>query len=364
MSPTVDVVVCGLGGVGSATAAVLAERGSRVLGLDRHGPVHDQGASHGQTRIVRKVYFEGAGYVPLLLRAYELWQDAGLLTRTGGLFLGEPGSRVFDGSLASAVAHGLPHEVLDGAEVTARFPGVTPPPGTVALYEADTGVVHPEDAVRRCLDRAARHGADLRHGEALLSWKPTGDGVRVRTGRGTVEAGALVLAPGRWAPQLLADLGLPLQVAPRVMHWFDPPGGAGAFAPDRFPVWIWERPDGTSPYGVPATAGPTGGVKAAMHHSTVRDPAQWTPQQLGDLLAPLLPGLGHRVQRSVDCAYTLTPDHDFVVGRYPGQERVLIACGLSGHGFKLTPVLGEALADLAVDGTSPHDLSLFDPVRF
>lgn len=354
---TYDVVVVGLGGVGSAAAAALARRGQLVLGLDRHPPVHDQGASHGETRIVRKAYFEGAGYVPLLLRSYALWQELGLLTRTGGLFLGAEGSRVLAGSLATAVAHDLPHELLGPAEVTRRFPAITPPAGTVALYESDAGFVSPEAAVRAQLDRAATSGAELRFGEQVLSWTASPSGVRVVTSESAYEAGALVLAPGRWAPELLAGLGLTLRVEPRVMHWFDPPGGAAAFAPDRFPVWIWERDDGTAPYGVPAVAGPHGGVKAAVHHSPVRAPADWTPEQLGELLAPLLPGLGTSVVRSADCTYTLTPSEDPFVGRHPQHDRVLVACGFSGHGFKLTPVLGEVLADLAVDGSTSYDLA-------
>ena len=359
-----DVVVVGLGGVGSATAAALARRGERVLGLDRHPAGHDQGASHGETRIVRKAYFEGVGYVPLLLRSYDLWCSLGLLTVTGGLFLGDAGSRVLEGSRSTAVTHGLDHELLSAAEVTRRFPAVTPPDGTVALYEPDAGVVSPEAAVRRQLDLAVTAGADLHHGEPVLSWQAGSRGVRVRTPAGSYDAGAMVLAPGRWTPELLADLGLPLVVEQRVMHWFDPPGGAGAFAPDRFPAWIWERPDGTVPYGVPGVAGPAGGVKAAVHFSPVRPPADWTPAQLGALLAPLLPGLGARVTRSVDCTYTLTPDQDFVVGRHPEHDRVLLACGLSGHGCKLTPVLGEVLADLAVEGTTPYDLTFLDVGRF
>ncbi len=147
------------------------------------------------------------------------------------------------------------------------------------------------------------------------------------------------------------------------MYWFDPPSGAAAFGPDRFPVWIWQRPDGTVPYGVPGVAGPRGGVKAALHHSAVRPPADWTPEQLSELLAPLLPGLGSRVLRSVDCTYTLTPDEDFAVGHHPASDRVVLACGFSGHGFKLTPVLGEVLADLAVEGATAYDLRLLDPRR-
>jgi sarcosine oxidase len=355
---TYDVVVAGLGGVGSAAAAALARRGQRVLGLDRHRAVHDQGASHGETRIVRKAYFEGAGYVPLLHRAYELWDELGLLTRTGGLFLGAQDSRVLAGSLATAEQWGLPHELLDAAQVARRFPAFTPPPGTVALLEADAGFVSPEAAVAAQLARAAEAGAELRHEEPVTGWTPTADGVQVTTTRGSYDAGALVLAPGRWAAELL-DLPLPLRVERRHMHWFGPPA-AGELSPGRFPAWIWERPDGTVPYGVPDIGT---GAKAAIHHSALRSAEDWSAQEVGELLAPLLPGLGAPL-RSAECTYTLTPDEHYVVGRHPHSERVLVACGLSGHGFKLTPVLGEALAELAVDGVTRHDLGLFDPARF
>jgi sarcosine oxidase len=349
---TFDVVVVGLGGVGSATAAALARRGARVLGLDQYPPVHDQGASHGETRIVRKAYFEGAGYVPLLHRAYELWDDLGLLTRTGGLFLGAQDSRVLGGSLATAQQWDLPHEVLDVAEVTRRFPAFTPPAGTVGLLEHDAGWVSPEAAVAAQLDRAARAGAELHHEEPVLSWSETAEGVRVVTAAATYDAGALVLAPGRWAPGLLPELPVALRVEARTMHWFDGPR-------ERFPVWIWERPDGTTPYGAPDVGS---GLKAAVHHSALRPAGAWTADEVRTLLAPLLPGLTEHL-RSVDCTYTLTPDEHAVVGRHPGHERVLVACGFSGHGFKLTPVLGEALAGLALDGATPHDLALLAPGR-
>jgi len=352
-----DVVVVGLGGVGSATAAALARRGQRVLGLDRYGPAHDRGASHGETRIVRKAYFEGAGYVPLLHRAYELWDELGLLVRTGGLFLGAHDSRVLAGSLATAREWGLAHELLEPADVTARFPEMTPPAGTVGLFEADAGFVSPEEAVRAQLTRAAAAGADLRHGEPATGWRAGPDGVTVTTARGRYDAGVLVAAPGGWAPQLLPGLPVPLDVQDRTQYWFAAP--PGVMTPDRFPVWIWQLPDGTSSYGVPATVS---GVKAAIHHSDVSAAGDWSADQVQALLRPLLPGLGP-LRRSAPCTYTMTPDEHGVVGRHPGHQRVLVACGLSGHGFKLTPVLGEALADLAVDGTTRHDLGLLDPLR-
>ena len=355
---TYDVVVVGLGGVGSAAAAALARRGRRVLGLDRHPPVHDQGASHGETRIVRKAYFEGAGYVPLLHRAYELWDELGLLHRVGGLFLGAYGSRVLGGTLATAREWDLPHELLEAPEVTRRFPAISPPPGTVGLLEPDAGWVSPEAAVGAQLERAARAGADLRHGEPVTGWRTTSDGVRVTTERASYEAGALVLAPGRWALDLLPDLPVPLRVEDRSVHFF--PGEAGAFVPERFPIWIWERDDGTVPYGFPELGT---GVKASVHHSRLRPAADWSGEEVGALLAPLLPGLGGRPLRTLPCTYTLTPDEHFVVGRHVAHDRVVVACGFSGHGFKLTPVLGEALADLAVDGATSYDLALFDPGR-
>lgn len=356
---TYDVVVVGLGGVGSAAAAALARRGQRVLGLDRYPAVHDRGASSGESRIVRKAYFEGAGYVPLLHRAYELWDELGLLTRTGALFLGAETSRVLGGTLATAQQWGLPYELLDAAEVSRRFRAFTPPRGTAGLLERDAGWVSPEAAVAAQLDRAARAGADLRHDELVTAWTDTAAGVRVTTDAGTYDAGALVVAPGRWAQELLPGLPVPLRVEPRTVRFYAPTAPE-QFAPDRFPVWIWEREDGTAPYGFPLLGS---GVKAAIHHSTVRPGGDWSAAEVAEMLVPLLPGLGDRVVRELPCTYTMTPDENYVVGRLPGTTQVLVACGLSGHGFKLTPVLGEALADLATTGATAYDLALFDPER-
>jgi sarcosine oxidase len=361
-----DVVVAGLGGFGSAAAAHLAARGARVLGLDPRPGAHAEGSSHGETRIVRQVYFEGAAYVPLLRRAYELWaglrDEAGepLLRTTGGLFLGRPDTRVFRGSLDTARHWSLEHEVLDAAEVHRRFPALRPPGDVMGLWEPHAGTVRPEAAVAAHLRRAAAAGAELRHDEALTGWSVTDDGVRVTTGRGTLEAGALVLALGRWAPELVR-LDLPLTVQRRVQHWFAPPV-VDDFRPRRLPVWIWDRADGTSFYGAPSQ-GSTGDVKAAVHFCTERPPDTWTPTELAATLAELFPTLGDRHTRAAECWYTLTPDENFVVGCHPESSRVVVAAGFSGHGFKFTPVLGEVLADLAVHGTTSFDLAAFSPTR-
>jgi sarcosine oxidase len=364
---TYDVAVAGLGGFGSAAAYHLASRGQRVLGLDRHPAAHDLGASHGESRIMRQAYFEGSAYVPLLRRTSELWERLGvdvdepLLGRTGGLFLGRPGSRVFDGSLASARDWDIDHEVLDAAEVTRRFPALRPPAGTAALFEPAAGVLRPERAVTAHLALAARAGADLRFDEPVVSWTAADDHVVVNTSRTSHDVATLVLTPGRWAVELLADLAMPLRVEQRVMHWFRP-ADASPFRIGSFPLWIWDRDDGTAPYGVPALDGEN--VKAAVHYSTVRPADAWTADEVAELLAELLPGLGNDLARSVPCTYTLTPDEDFVVGRHPAHDNVVLGCGFSGHGFKFTPVLGEVLADLATGRPPPYDVSMFDPRRF
>jgi sarcosine oxidase len=367
--PTYDVVVAGLGGFGSAAADHLARRGLRVLGLDPRPGAHAEGSSHGESRIVRRVYFEGAAYVPLLRRAYELWDALGaaagepLLRRTGGLFLGAPGTRVLAGSVETAREWGLEHEVLDAAEVARRFPALRPPAGTLGLYEPEAGAVGPEAAVSAHLRGAVSVGAELRHDETVTGWSATGDGVQVDTSRGSHSAGSLVLAPGRWAPGLLNGLELPLVVERRVQHWFAPSGPPRDFAPGRLPVWVWEVDAGTSLYGTPSLgAGPA--VKAAVHFSASGPADAWTPAELAATLAELFPGLGDRHVRSAECWYTLTPDEHFVIGRHPSADRVLLACGFSGHGFKFTPVVGEVLADLVVDGGTSFDLSPFDPQRF
>lgn len=369
MTPTYDVVVAGLGGFGSSAACHLARRGRRILGLDPRPAGHVEGASHGESRIVRQVYFEGAAYVPLLQRTYDLWgslaggTDAPLLRETGGLFLGAAGTRVLAGSLATAEKWGLEHELLDAAEIAGRFPAMRAPPGVLGLYEPRAGVVEPETAVAAHLRAATAAGAELRHGVAVSGWSATSGGVEVMTSAGRVQAGALVLAPGRWAAELLGGLDLPLRVESRVQHWFSPADGSD-FAVGSLPVWMWDLADGNTLYGTPALA-VDGSVKAAVHFSGGGKPAgEWTPGEIATALAPLLPGLGDRHVRAAPCWYTLTPDEHFVIGAHPASDRVLLACGFSGHGFKFTPVIGEVLADLAIDGRTPFDLSLFAPTRF
>jgi sarcosine oxidase len=375
---TYDVIVAGLGGMGSAAAYHLAARGHRVLGLERYGPAHRRGASHGGSRIIRQSYFEGPEYVPLLIRAYELFDrlaaDSGrdLIVRTGGVMVGRPESRTVAGSRRSAQRWGLAHEMLDGVEVRRRFPTLNPGPGEVALYEANAGFVRPESTVTAHLTLAAAAGADLRFTEPLTGWSATpGGGVAVTTPNGTYEGGHLVIAPGPWAPALLADLGVPFAIERQVQYWFQPVGGVTAFRPDRHPVYIWEDAQGGQIYGFPAIDGPEDGAKVAFFRRGIAT----TPETLDTAVhadeietmaaaaGERLPDLPGRFVRGEPCLYSTTPDEHFVIGRHPGHEAVTVAAGFSGHGFKFVTVVGEILADLSTSGTTGHPIGLFDPRR-
>src|SRR3954453_17104191 len=368
-----DVIVLGLGGMGSAAASHLATRGQRVLGLERFGAGHDRGSSHGGSRIIRQAYFEDPSYVPLLRRSYELFDrvagDNGrdLLTRPGGLYLGRPDGPTVGGSLSAAREWDLPHEVLDATEIRRRFPTMTPADGEVGLYEEVAGFVRPEETVTAHLEVATRRGAELRFTEPAVSWAASPEGVEVTTPAATYTAEHLVVCPGAWAPEVLADLELPLTVERQVMYWFQPDGGVGPFTPGRQPIWI--HGDGAlQSYGFPAIDGPDGGVKAAFFRRGEVTTAETVDREvhpeevafIADRLRALSPTLPGRLLAAVPCMYTMTPDHHFVIGT---DAPVTVACGFSGHGFKFVPVVGEILADLALTGTTSHPIALFDPQR-
>jgi sarcosine oxidase len=375
-----DVIVVGLGGMGSAAAAHAAARGRRVLGLEQFQPAHDRGSSHGRSRVIRLAYFEHPAYVPLLRRAYELWRELEartgrrLLMMTGGLMIGAPDSDVVSGSLRSARQYGIPHEVLDAADIRRRFPPLTPETGQIAFYETEAGVIFPEEAIRAHLDVAAANDADLRFDERVEDWRVRSDGpVEVVTSRSRYEAARLIIAPGPWAPRLFRSPRLPLEVERQVLYWFEPAGGASAFAPGRFPIYIWDVGDGVLFYGFPADG--EGHAKVAFHRSAgtrrctpesiERSVSREEEQAMRRALQPCLPALAAgTLARTMTCMYTLTPDHHFVIGSHPEESSVLIASPCSGHGYKFASVIGEILADLAIDGSARHAIDLFSPDRF
>ncbi|MGJ0121463.1 N-methyl-L-tryptophan oxidase [Williamsia sp. MIQD14] len=374
-----EVIVIGLGGMGSAAAYHLARRGVSVLGLERFTPAHDRGSSHGGSRIIRQSYFEDPAYVPLLLRAYELWEELARESKrevyriTGGLFIGPPECATVSGSLHAAQLWGLDHEVLDADEIARRFPGFAPETGQIAVYEPLAGFARPEETVAAHIDLAVREGADLRFGETVRSWSDDGDHVEVVTDSGRFRARELVVCPGAWAPEILADLGVTIEIERQVMYWFGLDAGSTSDAATMVdaPIYIQENADVEQIYGFPAIDGPDGGVKVAFfRRGDVCSPDtidrvvhDAETERMRTRVRQLLPGVTGPALDAATCMYSTTPDHNFVIARHPRHARVTVACGFSGHGFKFVPVVGEILADLVVDGHTDHPIDIFDPTR-
>jgi sarcosine oxidase len=377
MSERFDAIVIGLGGHGSAAAYHLARRGQRVLGLEQFTPLHERGSSHGLTRIIRLAYHEHPSYVPLLRRAYELWHDLGalageeLLITTGALEGGPGDGATFRGSLEAARLHDLPHEVLEAADLERRYGFAHLDPATRAVLQPDGGFLLAEETMRAHHDAAAGHGAELRFGEAVAGWDPIGsDGVRVRTARGTYEADRLVVCAGAWIRQLVATLRAIALPERQVLGWFTPirPEGFGA---DRFPVFLIDVEGGKHYYGFPTHGGH--GLKLGWYHHfgepiDAADPDRSTRADdeaaLRAFIERYLPDAAGPTEMLKACIFTNTPDEHFVIDRLPDAPQVSIASACSGHGYKFASVVGEILADLAIDGATRHDIGLFRLDRF
>jgi sarcosine oxidase len=379
MDQRYDVIVIGLGGMGSAAAYHLAKRGQRTLGLDAYGRGHKNGSSHGTTRIIREAYFESPEYVPLVQRAYTLWRELEaqsgrhLLTITGGLNIGAPDSEFVAGSRTSAIQHHLPYEELSSTDVAARFPGFRLPDDLVAIYEPNAGILQPEECVYAHLDLATAHGATIRHNEPARRWSADGDGVRVETGAGVYMADRLVIAAGPWASEVLAGspegrMHLPLEVW-RIVNVHFAPTAPEWFGPEHCPVYLMQVPEGDY-YGFPALPGE--GIKLGRHeigevttpHTIRRDVGPEEIAMLRALLDRYMPGASGAVLWTLTCMYTNTPDRHFILDTHPRHANVVYGCGFSGHGFKFASAIGEVLAELAIDGTTRHPIRFLSASRF
>ncbi|MCZ2342236.1 MAG: N-methyl-L-tryptophan oxidase [Bacteroidales bacterium] len=370
-----DVIVLGLGAMGSATAYQLARRGKRVLGLEQYALGHDQGSSHGHTRVIRQAYYEHPDYVPLLRRAYDLWYDLEqhtghhLLTECGCLNIGVPNGELIAGVRASVRAHNLPAELLLASEIRRRFPPFRVDDDMVGIIENRAGFLYVEECVRTFCEAAAALGAELHPEEGVTHWEPEGHGVRVTTTRGTYHADRLVITAGPWATRWLNEMGVPLTVMRQTLQWFRPQE-ATPFRRDQFPVYLAEVPGGPV-YGIPMID--PRGHKAARHYGApeLTDPDQVDRNPHEDDVEPIraffrrhLPGANGECTAQQVCLYTMTPDRHFVLDRHPHHPQVAVAAGFSGHGFKFAPVVGEILADLAEFGETTQPIAMFRANRF
>ena len=360
MSETYDCIVLGVGGFGSGAFYHLAKRGVRVLGLEQFGVAHDRGSSHGETRIIRKAYFEHPDYVPLAIRAYELWRDLAaesgqhLMQLAGVLLAGPPDGEAVGGAKISAKQHGLHLDELSPEEAGKRFAGIYFEEGFSAVHEPDAGYLFVERCVQAHIEQAQSQGGLLKTNEAVRDWSSDGKTVKVRTDRNEYEAKKLIITAGPWAGKVLGKLGLPLKVLRKPVFWY-PLREDYRENLSRMPAFLFELPSGVF-YGLPGTDGRH--LKLAEHSGgeTVIDPGAVDRslhaadgRQIESFIGECLPCVEPTLHRHIVCLYTVTPDLHFVIDSHPQWENVAIGAGFSGHGFKFTGILGQALADLALE---------------
>lgn len=370
-----DVIVIGVGGMGSATVYHLARRGIKTLGLEQFDILHDQGSSHGTNRIIRLAYSEHPSYVPLLRRAYELWREIEhlvgerLLIITGGIDAGPEGSSTVKGSLLSCDLHHLPHETMTAAELHGRFPGYRLADGMIAVYQPDGGFVLSERAIVAHVMAAQTLGADVRAREPVLSWDADHSGVRVRTPRATYDADRLVITAGPWAAKLVPVLARAAVPERQVLLWAQPLRPE-YFRLGAFPVFNMETPEGRF-YGFPVYGVPGFKIGKYHHRCEETDPdgvdRKIHPEDeavLREGIRRYFPDADGPTMAMKTCLFTNSPDEHFILDRHPEFRNVCLAAGFSGHGFKFCSVVGEIMADLATEGKSKLDLSLFDITRF
>jgi sarcosine oxidase len=370
-----DVIVLGVGGMGSATVYQLARRGKRVLGLERFDIPNAMGSSHGLTRIIRLAYYEHPSYVPLLRRAYELWreleQQTGerLLYITSSIDAGPAGSDCFAGSLRSAMLHNVPHDVLTGPEVNRRFPGYRLPADHFAVLQPDGGFLLSEQAIVTHVVAAQALGAEVHGRERVLEWQATADGVRIRTNRASYQADRLVVTAGAWAAVMLPELQRLAVPERQVLAWLQPTEPA-LFAAHHFPVFNLQVDEGRF-YGFPIHGVP--GFKfGRYHHLSEQTTAESVDREchlrdeavLREFAAKYFPAGNGPTMSLRACLFTNTPDEHFIIDLHPRHSQLVIAAGFSGHGYKFCSVVGEILADLAVQGSTRHDIGLFQLNRF
>lgn len=376
-----DFIVIGIGAMGSAACLALARRGFRVLGIDQFEPPHDRGSSHGETRIIRRAYFEHPNYVPLLHRAYEQWDalaaesKTNLMHRVGLLLIGPPAGEVISGVKRAAAEHRLAIEQLSAAEATHRFPMIQVPSDMTALVESDAGFLRPELCIETMIRLAQDAAASMCWNTRVNNWRWDTRAFSVQTDRGEYVAPRVVVTAGAWAGPLINSAwsanppqrALPLTPLRKIQLWYR--GGPQHRAGSGCPVFCADMPDGFY-YGAPSIANDL--VKVALHsgHDPLANPnlldRSLRPSDMShvaNFIRRVLPGLDTTPQRHAACMYTMTPDSHFIIDRHPANPAMIFAAGFSGHGFKFAPVVGEALADLAIDGKARPEFGFLSASR-
>lgn len=385
MAKVADIVIVGLGAVGSAALYQSAKLGAKVIGIDRFSPPHDQGSSHGETRITRQAIGEGREFVPLVLRSNEIWEELEgatgrtLMTRNGGLVLATPGvggshhgsNSFLQDTVDAAQVFGIQHERLSADEIRRRYPQFRLTADEEGYFEPGAGFLRPETCIETQIEQARKLGAKALTSETVLEVKPGSGTVAITTDRAKYQAGKVILTAGPWIARFLPpERREHFRVYRQTLCWFALARNPEWYSPERFPIFIWITGSRVQDmlYGFPAIDGPAGGVKVATerYEATVdpdnvpRDVSEESIAAMhSEYIAPGFPDLSERCLRTATCLYTVTPDAKFVIDYADASQNVLFASACSGHGFKHSPAVGEALAQRALGLATSTDLSAF-----
>lgn len=380
-----DVVVVGFGGVGSEALYELAKSGAKAIGIDKSSPPHNWGSSHGDTRIIRQAIGEGYFYTPFAMRSYEIWREReiqtglDLLTTCGGIIMASSesshylhGNEDFLGeTIFVAKRHGIAHDIFGAYDIKTRFPQFNLTGDEEGYYEPTAGFLRPENCVKANLMAARQLGAEMSVHDKVINIIPTGDGVIVQAESDAYHAQKVIVSVGAWISKLVPQFSSLFTVSRQVQYWFDVEASYNKFTKDKFPVFIWQR-DGNFIYGFPAIDGPKGGLKIASETNDIVDPDLVNREVSAKEIAKMyiekvfnaIPALGSKCIKAVSCLYTSTPDSHFVVDFHPEYPQIILVSACSGHGFKHSAAIGEAVSQMALDGKSQADISHFSLKRF
>jgi len=374
MNNTSDVIIIGLGAMGSATSMFLSHNGIKVIGFDSYSPPHEFGSSLGHTRVIREAYHEGTTYVPIVQRAYEIWFEMNenskvpIIETYGGLLIGRKTGDI-ENALKSANKYDIPIKKMTTDEISQKFSVLNPPKEYIGLLESRGGAVFVENSINHMLNTALNNGSIHKYNERVVRWSKKSNYYLVETNLGNYKAEKLVFSSGAWITKLLPTLKLPIKIERQVLFWFSPRKNPDKFKSINMPNSGWDLDNGLSFYTMPNLE--NRGFKVAMHHNgefvdpdtLIRESNDSDLKMVRDFLEEYIPdGNGELIDSKV-CMYTDTPDQDFLIDSHPDDENIIICSPCSGHGFKFTPAIGEICSSLIINNSTKFDLDKFSLER-
>ena len=374
MNNTSDVIIIGLGAMGSATSMFLSHNGIKVIGFDSYSPPHEFGSSLGHTREIREAYHEGTTYVPIVQRAYEIWLEMNenskvpIIETYGGLLIGRKTGDI-ENALKSANKYDIPIKKMTNDEISQKFSVLYPPKEYIGLLESRGGAVFVENSINHMLNTALNNGSIHKYNERVVRWSKKSNYYLVETNLGNYKAEKLVFSSGAWITKLLPPLKLPIKIERQVLFWFSPRKNPDKFKSINMPNSGWDLDNGLSFYTMPNLE--NRGFKVAMHHNgefvdpdtLIRESNDSDLKMVRDFLEEYIPdGNGELIDSKV-CMYTDTPDQDFLIDSHPDDENIIICSPCSGHGFKFTPAIGEICSSLIINNSTNFDLDKFSLER-